>query len=455
MYRAEEIDVPTIRHLTMASKSQQKAWLSLAEDPDSYAPRGFQLKSWLFGGQSVATGHALFDVDASGLATVSDLFGEDAYFAETDAFWDHQNAAIEAKRAGFIEAGWVDAIVFPPETHFHSWEYQKTPKRKGGRIYLDVRGNGEVVIHEGYLSCKEAARLAKVGQPDESGASPKAVRPELTSITQTYIDLHRHAAVRTELLGRPGIALRLMVAHVIAGSALWRIVVEPQASKSDVVKESVENCRAEAVFDARRREVLALLGLADDEPTVIGGTGYGMRGGLRTLCGLFARLTELADAEVMDVLALVMGEAFEAGSPAVEAVGLAIGVPMADWWEADDAFLDTLRDREVLLAMVAEVAGKLVAEANAKEKAKTLRAIIRDHLAGNGGREKREGWVPRWMAFPPSAYTVRGGVGTVAAHARATAWVDAQSKDEEGGGSLDEPDLSGGDEASEGDRLAA
>ncbi|HWL47439.1 MAG TPA: hypothetical protein VNQ31_06955, partial [Sphingomonadaceae bacterium] len=34
---------------------------------------------------------------------------------------------------------------------------------------------------------------------------------------------------------------------------------------------------------------------------------------------------------------------------------------------------------------------------------------------------KRERWVPRWMAFPPAAYTQRGGVGTVRAHALAEA----------------------------------
>jgi len=32
---------------------------------------------------------------------------------------------------------------------------------------------------------------------------------------------------------------------------------------------------------------------------------------------------------------------------------------------------------------------------------------------GQMGWEKREGWVPRWMSFPPSAYTGRGGVGPV------------------------------------------
>ncbi|MFD2429866.1 hypothetical protein ACFSUK_20490 [Sphingobium scionense] len=75
----------------------------------------------------------------------------------------------------------------------------------------------------------------------------------------------------------------------------------------------------------------------------------------------------------------------------------------------------------MLTRIVAEVAGETVAAANAGEKTKTLKRIVRDHLDGANGRERRENWVPRWMAFPPAAYTARGGVGTVAAHAKAQA----------------------------------
>jgi ParB family chromosome partitioning protein len=428
MYRREEIDAVTIRHLTLASKNRQKAWLALVDDPDAYAPRGHQLKSWVFNGSSISTRHALFDVAASGLATVSDLFGEDAYFAESEAFWALQNAAIAERRAALIDAGWSDAVIVPADEHFHSWEYEKTAKRKGGRVYLDVRGNGEVVVHEGYLSRKEAARLAKGGNAGPVGEGDKPVRAELTSLTQTYVDLHRHAAVRTELLGSPRLALRLMVAHVIAGSALWRVQPEPQAVKSDAVRQSLDECRAESVFDARRREVLAALGLDGDDATVASsGYGYGAPG--RNVRSLLARLVPLPDAEVLDILALVMGETLAAGTPEIEVLGSMLGLSMADWWAADDAFLDGLRDREVLLAMVAEVAGEQIAAANTKEKGKTLKAIIRAHLAGEGGRTKKEGWVPRWMAFPPSAYTPRGGVGTVAAHARAMAAMEDVGKD--------------------------
>src|SRR5579871_876870 len=43
LYRAEKIDAATVRHLTLATKSQQKAWLALIDDPDGYAPTGHQL----------------------------------------------------------------------------------------------------------------------------------------------------------------------------------------------------------------------------------------------------------------------------------------------------------------------------------------------------------------------------------------------------------------------------
>ena len=92
---------------------------------------------------------------------------------------------------------------------------------------------------------------------------------------------------------------------------------------------------------------------------------------------------------------------------------------MADYWTADEAFLDLVRDREVLTALLGEVGGASIAAANASEKTKTVKAIISDHLTGENDREKKEHWVPRWMAFPPSAYTTRGGVGTVAAAERA------------------------------------
>lgn len=415
LYRKERIDAATVRHLTMASKSQQKAWLALADDENAYLPTGHQLKSWLFGGQSIPVKHALFDVEASGIATIADLFGEDRYVADADAFWTAQNAEIEARRAAYVEQGWADAIIVPPSDHFSTWEYEKAGKRKGGRVYIDVRANGEVIVHEGYVSGKEARRIAKA-EGSENGTGQKPSRPEVTSTMQTYVDLHRHAAVRAALTGHPAVALRLMVAHAIGGSHLWRVTPEPQSTRNDEVRDSLDNAQAEADFDERRRAVLAVLGFSAEEPTVTGGNGddYGV-------VGIFQRLLDLPDSIVMEVIAIVMGETLASGSAAVEAVGMEIGVDMARCWQADDAFFGLIRDREVLTRIVAEVAGETVASANAGEKSKTLKRIVRDHLDGINGRDRCDSWVPRWMAFPPAAYTARGGVGTVSAHAKAQA----------------------------------
>jgi len=404
LYRGGEIDGTTVRHLTLASKRQQRAWLALLDDENAYVPTGYQLKAWLFGGQSIPVKHALFD--SEGMAgIVADLFGEDRYFGDVDAFWTSQNAAIQGRRDDYLDAGWSDVVIVPPSEHFSTWEYQKAPKRKGGRVYIDVRGNGEVTFHEGYVTAKEARRLEK---GEALTPTHKPPRPELTSSCQTYIDLHRHAAVRAELTRQPKIALRLMVAHAIVGSPLWNVKPEPQTARNDATRESVETCRGEADFDEKRRAVLALLDFSPEEPTVTGGNGDGFG-----LVGVFLRLLDLPDRAVMDVIACLIGETLAADSAAVEAVGQEIGVDMAGYWQADDAFFALIRDREVLTAIVAEVAGDMVASANRQEKTKTLKTIIRHHLDGTDGRIKVAGWVPKWMAFPPSAYTQRGGVGTV------------------------------------------
>lgn len=412
LYRAEKIDRTTVRHLTLASKSQQKAWLALYDDPDSYVPTGYQLKAWLFGGQSIPSRFALFSLDDFKGATIADLFGDDRYFADADAFWDAQNAGIDAAKDAYLEQGWSDVVIVPPSDHFHSWEFEKAAKRKGGRVYIDVRATGEVTFHEGYVSRKEARRAER----GEASNAAKPQRPEITSTLQAYVDLHRHAAVRAGLLAHPGIALRLMAAHAIVGSHLWTVRPEPQSTRNEEVRESIETARGEAVFDERRRAVLDMLGFSAEEPTVTGGNGddYGVT-------GVFLRLIELPDTAVMEVVSVVMGETLAAGGAAVEVVGTEIGIDMADWWQADDALFGLIRDREVLDCIVAEVAGKTIASANAGEKSKTLKRIITDHLAGNDGRKQVERWVPRWMAFPPNAYTARGGVATVTAHAKVMA----------------------------------
>jgi ParB family chromosome partitioning protein len=392
LYRKELIDAGTVRQLTLATKAQQKDWLALYDSPDAYAPTGRALKEWLFGGQAIPTTAALFELSAYSAPIVSDLFGEESYFADLEAFWTLQRQAIKAKRAELLEAGWSAVELLEPGTYFQSWQFEKRARTKGGRVYIAVSARGEVAIHEGFLPRREARK------GERGDATPAPARPEVTSALRTYVDLHRHAAVRAKLIEYPTVAVRLVVAHAIAGSPLWTVRADPQRADRESIAESVKASASEAAFDQDRRAVLELLGFEPDAPTVL---GSGRSAGVEAV---FGRLLALTDEQVLSVLAIVMGESLEAGSGIVDILGAQIGVDMACAWQPDDAFFELLRSREVLVAMVAEVAGQETASANTNEKGKTLKAIIADCLAGQNGRVKVEGWVPKWLRFPAAAY---------------------------------------------------
>ena len=400
----EYIDAETVRHLTMATKRQQRDWLKLFSDPDEYAPRGWQLKQWLFGGQQISTEVALFPHDAYKGQTVTDLFGEKGYFPDADQFWTLQNAAIAAKRDALLENGWTEVDILEPGQRFHSWDHEKTPKKDGGRVYITVSHGGDVEVHEGWLTTKEAKakRRVKVSK-DDPATDGKPVRPELTNPAQNYIELHRHAAVRHAMLRHTGVALRLMLAHAIGGSALWRTEADPQMTRKDETAESVAKSKAETALAEERKEALKLLGLPSHGHSVVRSNGDDYR-----VVELFGALLKLSDDDVMRVLAIVMAETLEAGTAVVEALGTHLKVDMRDYWQADNAFFDLLRDKAAVNAMVRHIGGKAAADANVSATTKVQKKIVRDFINGDG-RKKVEGWLPRYMAFPFRAYTKGGG----------------------------------------------
>jgi ParB family transcriptional regulator, chromosome partitioning protein len=203
-YRAEEIDGETLRALTLASKQQQKEWLSLFEDPEQHAPKGTNLKRWLLGGSQIPTTNAIFDVANYKGEIVSDLFGEESYFANPDTFWPLQLEAIAKLKASFETNGWSRVEVMEQDQRFNEWDYEKTAKKKGGAIFIAVSNRGEVEAHEGYLTRAEV-RKAEARATGTANPQAKSEKPELTKPIQNYIELHRLAATRLELLNHPHI----------------------------------------------------------------------------------------------------------------------------------------------------------------------------------------------------------------------------------------------------------
>lgn len=411
-YRKGDIEPATIRQLTMASKAQQKAWMKLFRDPDQYAPTGHRLKAWLFGGAEIPVASALFPVERYDGNIVADLFGDTAYFDDAEKFWKLQMQAVIEKQAAYLEAGWSDVIIMPVGHHWSQYDKVKRGRKQGGKVYIACAGNGEIGFHEGWLDEKEAARLDKAkaeAQAQGDGKAEPSARPELTKAAMRYLDLHRHAAVRMELLKAPKVALRLIAASAIAGAGLWDVDPENQSANGNkAIAASLDAVRAQQEFAQERQEVRALLGLAHTD-------GYLMRPHWDSpdVCTLFARLLELSDDDVLRALAFVMAESLQAGSAQVEALGHILKVDTGKWWTPDDTFFDLLRDKPAINAMLAEVAGKRRAAQHVAATAKAQKDVIRACLAGTGGYAKVEGWKPGYMRFPMQPYTKRKGLPAI------------------------------------------
>lgn len=401
LFRRYKIGDDTLRALTLAGKSQQKAWLKRFNDPNDYAPQGRALRNWLLGGEQIATNVALFGVADYPDGIVSDLFGEESYFANSTSFWGMQKDAIAKAVDEYRARGWADVVLLDKGAYWPSYDYRKAPKKQGGKVYVGLSHDGEVTFHEGYLPHKELRGKSDADTSRE--ASGEIIRPELTKAALNYVDLHRHAAVRSSLLDNPDIALRLMLAHAIAGSSLWRVQAESQRAEKPETASSLAASEAQRVFDAERARVLALLGFEEDAGQVV---SYGCNLDIETI---FEKLLTLDEEGVRRINAFVMAESLASGTALIDRLGQLIGTDLADKWEADDAFLDLVRDREVLLAILADIGGEVVSVGHKDSTAKIIRSVIRQYASGDG-RPKVQGWVPPYMSFPARGYTERGGI---------------------------------------------
>ncbi|WP_051334707.1 ParB/RepB/Spo0J family partition protein [Bradyrhizobium sp. Ai1a-2] len=259
-YRDGEIEAEELQLLASATRRQQKDWVTAfaaEKDPasDEGAPRGRDLKQWLFGTDQIATSVARFRLDAYKGAMIADLFGDVSYFADADAFWALQNAAIANLRDELAGQGWT-VTVLDKGTRFPAWQYDEAELEEGGEAFIEVRANGEVEIHQGYRAYENAhtADEDRRGGDGERGTS--AAKAELTKAAENYLALHRHAIVRAELLAHPAIALRLAAAHMIAGSPLWSVKPDPQRADKDTTAESLAGSPAQAALTAERDAVL-------------------------------------------------------------------------------------------------------------------------------------------------------------------------------------------------------
>ena len=403
MYEQDEINVPTIRLLTMANPTQQAEWLKLAGDEAQETPTGHWLKTWLLGEQKITTDAALFLLKDYKGAILTDLFGETGYFADPDLFWELQNAKISDMVSAYQSEGWTVELLERGQ-RFHDWNYVKRPKEAGGKVFISVGTDGHVKAHEGYLTAEDAKKIQAIlnsEAPDKrrGGSVSDRQGSEMSGPLIEYVNLHRHSAIRATLLARPDIALRLSVAHMLVGSALWSVAPQKTRARKDATSESVAASQGATAFEKEREAIYELLDITQfDCP-------YSPHNRLAEgdIVELFAKLLSMDDAAVLRVLTFAMAESLEAGSDIVEATAQTIDMDMASLWEPDDAFFDILRDKKVINAMVGEIAGERTAKAHLTDTGAKQKQIIRNRIAGHGCKADKD-WRPRWMQTMPTQY---------------------------------------------------
>jgi len=413
LYEADEIDAGTLRALTLANDDQQADWLNLFHDEDEYEPRGERLKAWLSGGARILTKIALFDVDTYDGVVIADLFGSSGVFADPDQFWKAQNAAIAERCETLKQKGWNDVVVMDRGERFLTWEHEPFSRDDGGKVFVETGHDGAVQCHEGYLTKSDAKKIKAIlnGAVDE-GEAAKSAKPEMSGPLADYIGLHRHAAVRAELTRHPKVALRFVIAHLIIGSALWRVDTEDQRTRKEKTAQSLAASEGGHRFAEARIGACALLGFDNAERGLIRRNGDEW-----ALARVFKRLLDLDDDAVLSILAVAMGETLLAGTSLVEMLTYAIPVDMDALWQPDDAFFVLLRDKRVINEMVAEIASPTTAKAALTDTGNAQKAIIRNRIDGNGCDANTD-WRPRWMQVPPQSYLDDKGCAPVEADRR-------------------------------------
>ena len=367
------------------------------QSDDMRAPRGRELKRWLLGGGEIETSAALFSLEDYDGDIFEDLFGERSVFADAGQFWERQQAAIETAKEKLLSSGWANVTLLERGAFFSKWDYVEATKKQGGEVFVEARHSGETVFHKGYAPRKTEKRQA----------NKPADKPECSAPLENYVDLHRHAVARAEMLEHQGFALRLLAAHLMVGAPNIRVQPDPQRTRKEETAASIAASKGQRTFEKERAAIAELLGL--EEPAhIAGGNEDGWQ-----LAYVFARLMQLSDENISRILTFIMAEILAVGHEAVDCLPLAFPIDIGAWMAPDDAFFDLLRDKKVTNAVLCDIAGSDVAAANSEATAKAQKQIIRDCLGGKNGHKETPNWRPRWLQFPPLSYMTTGKPGAV------------------------------------------
>jgi ParB family chromosome partitioning protein len=295
---------------------------------------------------------------------------------------DDQEIDIDEDDARVIEIAQIDdqieGLSLPKET------FTDRQKAKAGCV-LTWDHNGSLQIIRGLIPQTEKAQE----QAAITGATPaKKKAPELSQDMKMRLELHRATAAREHIAGHPAIALRMLLAHLVASLLTHS---HDATSAFNITPTSEQNADESKFVDVKASRAAMALRERIEE--------------LRQSKGLPKRASDVhvwlgkqTIEEGLELLALLIALTLthHAGNAAADL----FAIDMAQWWEPTPETFLTLVPKALLAQAVTEVAGKSAGEAIAAMKKDAAIAKTAEHLAGTG-------WLPKPLRG--SGYALRKG----------------------------------------------
>ncbi len=230
----------------------------------------------------------------------------------------------------------------------------------GAVVYVDQRG--ELAVLRGLVRVEDRKAQAASGgvAPGGAGAGTvpaKASKADYSEKLMRHLTAHRTVALRATLAGKPSVALRVLAYQLALQTGLSSLCasgdrpVEIRADTIDVRKEGPDmaECKAQTEMEAHRQRWSERLP--------------------REQRRLLAWVLEADDAAVLDLLAVCTASTLnavqgrEAPQPVADAIAAAVGLDMANYWEASgESYLNSVPKAKVVDA-VREAAGAAAAAA--------------------------------------------------------------------------------------------
>lgn len=309
-----------------------------------------------------------YDVIEKRLADIEDLDTDDLDDAQVQALSDEQDALQEE----------ADAIAAEVEER---WPAEAMAKA-GALVTINHEGLGIVYygrLRPGEKAGKGNAVTSTPKAAPAQGAKPK--KPEISADMKRCLELHRSAALRVALLDQPDLALRMLVATLLAG------VSDHLTFGEDYFDITVEN-----VHD--RHDSDKYPGLRKSEARVSLDDAWNSLRAPKKPSEIDAWVAKLDAKQLQQVIATCMALALkDQGAEDFKLIEKLLPLDMQRWWQADaDRYLAHVNKALILEA---------VTEARGKDAAAKLATLKRDALIAEAGKLLAgTGWLPKPLRGP-------------------------------------------------------